>query len=364
MKDYRPESEKENKIPCTLVQDLLPLYIEELTSAESDRLLQDHLASCEDCQNREALLRSSADAALQVQQREDDAELNYLKKIRRSGQRKLLLAVAAMLVLLIAICGTAVKLYVTGTDADYVVDIFDVDHAPTPASGDIVYIDGYVPNRIYCGYRLVTDSEGNDNLKILARRPLPWESEEDIKEGSTFQLLFNTAEVNGNLTTPQYSAGPNSSVIQQLAKDLYNARHEYIGDAPANQALAELAISWASLPFESELETEKEPYTWTIHFTDPLPDEEAMNNLELTMPQRACWLLALVQNLDEVHWTYIEKTKDGNIKHEGSMNIEDASFYVGTGYIKDYADSPYDVQCLIDQSYETFFDALIQQSSK
>ncbi len=353
MKEYRPESEKENKIPCTLVQDLLPLYIEELTSAESARLLQDHLASCEDCQNREALLRSSADAALQAQQREDDAELNYLKKIRRSGRRKLLLAVAAMLVLLIAICGTAMKLYVTGTDADYSIDIFNVDHVPSSVTDNIIYIKGHIPDKIYCGYKLVTDSEGNDNLKIIARRPLPWESDEDIRKGSTFELLINTVDVNGHLTTPEYTVGNYGAIISQYAKDLYNAGHEYIGDASANQALAELVINGVDFgKYESELDTGQEPYIWTLHFTEPIKDADLLDHFERIMPGDACLLLTLVQNLDEVRWTYLEKTKDGNVEHEGSMNIEEATFYTGTSYIKDHADSPQDIQTLLNKITE------------
>lgn len=361
MKAYKPEQEKTNRVPCILVQDLLPLYIEELTSAESDQLLQDHLASCADCRARESLLRSEADAALRKQKQEDDAELNYLKKIRRSGSRKLMAAIAAMLVLLIAVCGTAVKLYGTGTDTDYIVDIFKVDYVPDSVIDYIVYVKGHVPDRIYCGYRLVTDSEGNDNLKIIARRPLPWESEEDIEEKSAFNLVINTADVKGSLTTPEYSVGPNGLVIQQLAKDLYKARHEYIGDAPANQSLAELAIrTFTYEPFESELETDQEPYIWTLHFTEPIQDENTLEDFELCMQQRACWLLALVENLDEVHWTYIEKTKNGTVEHTGSMNIEEACFYVGADYIKDYADSVYDVQLLLNRSQNTFFDRFDQ----
>ena len=37
------------KIPCEVIKDLLPSYVDGLTSAETNRLVKEHLASCGDC---------------------------------------------------------------------------------------------------------------------------------------------------------------------------------------------------------------------------------------------------------------------------------------------------------------------------
>ena len=37
------------KLPCAVIQDLLPLYAEDLTSDVSRTLVEEHLPECEDC---------------------------------------------------------------------------------------------------------------------------------------------------------------------------------------------------------------------------------------------------------------------------------------------------------------------------
>ena len=37
------------KVPCEVVRDLLPLYHDQICSAESRRLTEEHLAHCEAC---------------------------------------------------------------------------------------------------------------------------------------------------------------------------------------------------------------------------------------------------------------------------------------------------------------------------
>ena len=39
-------------IPCEMIRDLLPLYVEGLTSEESSRQIEAHMETCEDCRGR------------------------------------------------------------------------------------------------------------------------------------------------------------------------------------------------------------------------------------------------------------------------------------------------------------------------
>lgn len=349
------ERKRELKIPCTLVQDLLPLYIEQLTSEESDQLLKEHLSDCENCRNQEALLRSAADAVLAEQQQEEKAEINYLKKIRRSSRRKFLFGLLAALILLAVLCGAFLKLYVFGFNVDYETDKFFVQPMNDSTTAYTVHVQGHVTGKLYCRYKLVTDDEGNDNLKIYARLPLPWEDKEKVKDGSNFDFHLTSSEIKGNLTTPDYYMGPKLSVLTIHDRQLFEARNPYVGDMPANMQLAGLIINAEELGgVENELQTDEKPYTWTLHFTQPLESAERLGQFERAMPGNACMLLALIDNLDEVRWTYIEKTKNGNIEHEGSMNVEQATFFNGV-YIKDCADSPYAIHQLklriIDAAY-------------
>ena len=36
-------------IPCEVIKDLLPLYVDDICSEKSKRLIEEHLAECEEC---------------------------------------------------------------------------------------------------------------------------------------------------------------------------------------------------------------------------------------------------------------------------------------------------------------------------
>ena len=40
-----------SKIPCEIIQDLLPSYIDELTSDVTNREVEAHMMECEQCKN-------------------------------------------------------------------------------------------------------------------------------------------------------------------------------------------------------------------------------------------------------------------------------------------------------------------------
>ena len=85
-------------LPCSVVRDLLPAYVEHLTDAETDSLVKTHLQTCRDCA---ALWRGMAGP--EPVRIENEAEVDYLKKVRRSRVR--LGLAAACLALLLAGAG-------------------------------------------------------------------------------------------------------------------------------------------------------------------------------------------------------------------------------------------------------------------
>ena len=54
------------KIPCGVIRDLLPLYVEDLASEETKQLLDEHLADCPTVGERE-LVEESRGAYLHAQ---------------------------------------------------------------------------------------------------------------------------------------------------------------------------------------------------------------------------------------------------------------------------------------------------------
>ncbi len=65
---------------CKVIQDLLPLYAEQLTSEESSELIEAHLRDCEDCTKFYEGIKERPQTALL----ENDRDIKPMKKVKRS----------------------------------------------------------------------------------------------------------------------------------------------------------------------------------------------------------------------------------------------------------------------------------------
>ena len=97
-----------NDLTCGVVRDLLPSYVEGLTSPESNTAVERHLSECPDC----AQLRTALAGAPKQAAPEDAKEVDYLKKVKRRGWRRVAAAVAVTVLLFTA--GVAAKLFIIG----------------------------------------------------------------------------------------------------------------------------------------------------------------------------------------------------------------------------------------------------------
>ena len=84
-------------LPCHIVQDLLPSYIEHLTAPETDTAVRDHLDNCPDCRAAQAAM--ATDLALE---KAPPPRLNFLKKLRR---QQIIGAVLSVIVTLLCLYG-------------------------------------------------------------------------------------------------------------------------------------------------------------------------------------------------------------------------------------------------------------------
>ena len=98
-----------NDLTCGVVRDLLPSYVEGLTSPESNTAVERHLSGCPDC----AQLRAALAGAPEQAAPEDTKVVDYLKKVKCRGWRRAAAAVAVTVLLFTA--GVAAKLFVIGT---------------------------------------------------------------------------------------------------------------------------------------------------------------------------------------------------------------------------------------------------------
>lgn len=70
-----------NDLQCKIVNDLLPLYTEELTSKETNSFIRTHLEECPNCQSEYRTLKAELSNSANHNNGAETQEIDYLKKI-------------------------------------------------------------------------------------------------------------------------------------------------------------------------------------------------------------------------------------------------------------------------------------------
>lgn len=81
----------EYKIPCEIIKDLMPLYIDELSSKLTNIEIEKHIEECQGCKEKYSCMKSTMDYAKPEDQSKNVEEINYFKKINIYQKRNLLL---------------------------------------------------------------------------------------------------------------------------------------------------------------------------------------------------------------------------------------------------------------------------------
>ena len=77
-----------NDLTCGVVRDLLPSYVEGLTSEETNQAVESHLATCPDCTARRDAMAAPEETAA-----EQRREVDYLKTVKRRSGRRVVIAI-------------------------------------------------------------------------------------------------------------------------------------------------------------------------------------------------------------------------------------------------------------------------------
>ena len=136
----------------------------------------------------------------------------------------------------------------------------------------------------------------------------------------------------------------NGVSIKNGTARLYENKTPYTGDISAlNRVAAALNIQSGCGPYLNSLQTSHEPYGWTLEFSNAYTEEKAARLDETMEHELAPLMLALVDNLGEVSWTY--QTQDGAVRTR-TVTLAEADAALPRP-VKDYAASPADLQQLL-----------------
>ena len=277
-----------NDLTCGVVRDLLPSYVEGLTSPESNTAVERHLSECPDC----AQLRTALAGAPEQAAPEDSKEVDYLKKVKRRGWRRVAAAVAVTVLLFTA--GVAAKLFVIGT--------------PIQTQGMSWVISTDVPGqldiRVYSIWsgtacrQWETEQEPEGIVRVTCRQVLP----SPLSNSGDYRAVLNTEGVNAVYLGDQLIWQGGVEISPQIDR-IYQAQTPYVGNAPAvGQVLSAGRFDWIG-DYTIELQTSAQPYRLTLNFSAPhTPGGIRLSETGLYQDMAA--VLAIIGNLDEIECAF------------------------------------------------------------
>lgn len=350
---------KTNKIPCAVIKDLLPSYAEDLTSPETSGLVREHLEECPDCEAVYEAMHGEIppEAEKTSGAAADSPEIDYLKKVRNTGRKKIIASV--LTVLLLAGGAVFAKVYLYGSPIDdfhMTVSSQCVEASTeTGESGESedfmifsCWIEG-TRGQAFTHYKIRETDERKEVVLYAAPASI-------FHKDLTMQIWIPEGTESITIKGDTYGE---YGWITKRAKELFAARNPYIGDISADQKIANLLGVGEKLgSYTNKLDTEEKegyeyPYGWELIFDEPWKDGEAEKRSE-KMKNYAYALIALIDNCGEISWTYT--TEDGKT-HTESVTIADwkaeyPNDNTNPGFrleLKDYSKYDYYVQRLLEK---------------
>ncbi|MBP3352386.1 MAG: DUF4825 domain-containing protein [Lachnospiraceae bacterium] len=276
-----------SKLPCEVVKDLFPSYIDELTSKVTNDLIEEHNAECEDCRKTlESMKNPDAEPNEQPQKK----EIDYLKKTRKKNRKNVLVAI--LVVLAVVLGGLGVKHYFIGNTIshEYVNCIVEVDGKEI----NVICLT-YDKNMFISGIDFKEEDGIIDiSCKAVKRKNV------DVDGARNAYVAENTIK---EVRMGERILWVNGEHISPLTSNVYQTRHAYVGDMSANNATAQ-AIHMSGMlgEYTNELQTTEEPYGWHIQIKK-MPQE--LRFLDKCYLEPAAYvLLATVENLGEVTYEF------------------------------------------------------------
>ena len=340
-----------NDLTCGVVRDLLPSYVEGLTSQETNTAVECHLADCPDC------TRLRADLAGETPPPPEEVkEVDYLKKVKRRGRRRVVAAVAVTV--LVLTLGIAAKLFLIGSPANW--DTWEnynfTARTNVPNQLDISFYPDELPDTAYYNWNVTNE---NGIVRVSARKVLP-SVFHDTSEHWEHISLSGVREV----WVANQLVWQGGVVISPQMDRVYQTKTPYVGNASAvGQVVSAGRFDWLG-DYTMELQTSAQPYRLTLNFSDP-QSSQAFHPQDLYQDMAAA--LAVIGNLDEIEcafqdedsqpWSYVLTVEELNqalpqiVSTYNERSQKDCPLY---GSVKDYGNSC----ATLDQLYDAMWWAI------
>ena len=343
------------ELPCAVVEDLLPAYVEGLTSEETTAAVEAHLASCPACAAKRAAM-GTEEGPSPEEAAETAREVDYLKAVRRRSRRRV--AVAILCTVLVLLLGFAAKIFVIG-------EPLDPDGVAVSAQREDDVLRVKVSSAVSGNAFWDWTAENQDGVVVITAR--------SVLVSPLFRDGTGTVEVPLEGVTEIWlgQAGEGRMIWQddtEISADawtLYQAQTPYVGNNSAVGRVLAAVDTWYGPPivdYTISLQTSAEPYGLTIHFDDVTAHILcAGKSIDDRMYAVAPALLALIGNLGQVQWTYaapdgtavtrsvtLEEVDAALPDWIAAYDLDAGADWTAPESVKDYAASPAALQRLLE----------------
>lgn len=321
-----------DSLKCEIVRDLLPSFLDGLTSDVSNNEIEKHLSSCDECSSMLEKMKIPMESTMPTK------EMDYLKKIKLHSNRNMIMGIVVTILLLLSI--TCIKCYVIGFQSKGISD-YELLYSPVQADKEkfCLVVQGQLENSsmVYKDYDVRIDGD-KAYITLSERMAYPAEDNNDFYVGYEIPESINTVYLYDN------TIWENSTLITKEVNDLYKTKHPYIGDMSANASVVgALKLADKLGNFKNSLQTKTEPYGWTLEFENMITKEDLFNS---RMTQYGYVMLSLIDNLSEISWSY----DNGTEIVTKTVTLDDAKNVMGKD-IKKYSQSISQFQTLADALY-------------
>ncbi|MBE5992391.1 MAG: zf-HC2 domain-containing protein [Paenibacillaceae bacterium] len=99
-----------NTLDCNIVRDMLPLFIENLTSEDSNNAIHQHLKQCEYCSKYLENIQKPIDCPIVPKK-----EIDYMRKVKHSFKQRTYILSGVITIFCIILIGIFLRLFIIGT---------------------------------------------------------------------------------------------------------------------------------------------------------------------------------------------------------------------------------------------------------
>lgn len=314
-----------NNLTCEIVEDLMPSYIDGLTSEVTNKAVREHLSQCGKCN---AKLDTMSEPYSEDKIEQEKKEIDFLKKNRRKNIRtKLISLLAVVLVVAVAVCTLP---YIEKESIYQTALLYNLEVQSNTFKVTLVPADR---NKIITDVERSSYGLGEYGIEVKGRKASPFDNREDYTWEYTYESKVKTFKLGDKILWED------GEYISDITAEIFNHGHPYVGDVSANANLAyDLEIDRYIGDYTTKLHTIAEPYGWSMILNyEILPDYAAEK--EALMRKYSYVLLALVENVDSITFEYEIFNSDGDDKEcQLTTTRKQADEYFGDDIRKCYED--------------------------